>query len=130
MKVHLSIRPWAYIAGRNEDGEEVFGESYSVVATLPSGRRFAHFKAYKTVEPCTDEYGEPNFRHDREAMGKAIALLAKIQAAVNTGRYIAFSSSEYWMETDPEYGSDWYQSSGQEEINRQREKEAEGIYHD
>lgn len=70
-------------------------ESFYVVATDPSGRRFAHFHSWTTEKMSK-----------AEAMASAMNFAYKVSRAQGKGEW--FGPNEHWVEIQPEYGSPAY----------------------
>lgn len=85
----------------------MYAQNWGTVATAPDGKRWVHF--FRTLN-C-------------DAFHK---IHKKIVTETAQGRR---PDPEYWIETDPEYGSVHYQKSGVEEIRAREERDAdEGRY--
>ncbi len=87
-KFSYSLLPMA-VEVMDEDGPRIV-DVYYVTATLPSGRRWVHYHAWKTSL-------------------LAEAYLAKVALRGHRGPTPPLA---YWNEMDPVYGSEYYEKSG------------------
>ena len=102
-----------YHAGYSWDGQSFHAEQYYVVIENDRGRRFSHTATFKgTQRFVCDETGEPCFPDRREeARTEAERLCARVNAALEAGTDL---DPDYWVETDPAYGSEEYIAQGTE----------------
>lgn len=92
-----------------EDGEQVVGCAYYVVAEDCEGRRWAHGRRFVDHVRRYDAEEGAHFwarRAAGEAQAAADRLLARIEAHVDAGGEL---DEDLWVEVDPAYGSVAYQ---------------------
>jgi len=102
-----------YNAGYSCDGRPFIAEQFYVVIENAAGRRFRHTAIFNgTQEVVCPESGESYFSDLRqEASAKAERLVARVNAALQSGQFLA---PTFWEEIDPAYGSDEYVYQGTE----------------
>jgi hypothetical protein len=102
-----------YNAGYSCDGRPFIAEQYYVIIENEAGRRFRHTAIFNgTQEVVCPESGESYFPDLRqEASAKAERLVARVNAALQSGQFLA---PTFWEEIDPAYGSDEYVYQGTE----------------
>jgi hypothetical protein len=102
-----------YNAGYSCDGRPFIAEQYYVIIENAAGRRFRHTAIFNgTQEVVCPESGESYFPDLRqEASAKAERLVARVNAALQSGQFLA---PTFWEEIDPAYGSDEYVYQGTE----------------
>jgi hypothetical protein len=102
-----------YNAGYSCDGRPFIAEQYYVIIENEAGRRFRHTAIFNgTQEVVCSESGESYFPDLRqEASAKAERLVARVNAALQSGQFLA---PTFWEEIDPAYGSDEYVYQGTE----------------
>ena len=102
-----------YNAGYKCDGHPFIAEQYYVIIENAAGRRFRHTTTFNgTQEVVCPESGESYFSDLRqEASAKAERLVARVNAALQAGQFLA---PTFWEEIDPAYGSDEYVYQGTE----------------
>lgn len=100
-----------YNAGYSCDGHPFIAESFYVVVENVRGTRFRHVASFRSTEQLVcEETGETYFTNLRdEASAKADRLAARVNEALVSGKGIDWA---YWVEVDPAYGSEEYQSQG------------------
>jgi len=107
----ISYRSDVYQAGRDEDGEAVYGEVFYVYAELSDGSRYAHHHAFQDTSWVDWDFGDyegdfdgpaGGYKHDGgKAEAAASALAAKVEAAGDI-------DLAYWARLDSAYGSTAY----------------------
>jgi hypothetical protein len=102
-----------YNAGYSCDGRPFIAEQFYVVIENEAGRRFRHTAIFNgTQEVVCPESGDSYFPDLRqEASAKAERLVARVNAALQSGQFLA---PTFWEEIDPAYGSDEYVYQGTE----------------
>jgi len=100
-----------YNAGNSCDGHPFFAESFYVVIENVRGTRFRHVASFRSTQRLIcEETGEAYFNNlHQEASDKAERLAARVNDAFASGKGIDWA---YWVEIDPAYGSEEYQSQG------------------
>jgi hypothetical protein len=98
-------------AGRTADGASFIAEAFYVLIENARGTRFRHVATFRTTEMLVcEETGESYFPDMREeATAKVERLAARVNAALAAGKGVDWA---YWVEVDPAYGSEEYQSQG------------------
>lgn len=96
-------------AGTDECGGDIEALAYYVVAEAPNGRRFAHGDVF--YDGGVKGAGQRSADH----------LLGRIEAAYAAGHEPDWN--QFWIEIDPAYGSEVYQSLDGEKFFRNREIE-------
>lgn len=95
-----------FAAGRNEDGEQVLGHVFIIVAETPDGFRFEldHRFCDNTRQAWeSDEDGSyPYWTCDRDTQARAEAFMARIQAHLDAGGKL---DPAHWTPTQGCYGS-------------------------
>ena len=109
--MEATYRSDVYQAGRDEDGEAVYGEAFYAVVQLADGSRFAHSYTFQDTswvdyefDGADEDYGIGGgyVTNQAEAVAKVEALVAKINASGDI-------NLNHWSPIDPEYGSSAYQ---------------------
>lgn len=91
-----------YEAGRNEDGELVYGHVFIIIAETPDGFRFElDTRISDNTRAVADEDGF-FFTSDHDAQDRALALVAKIQAHLEAGKTL---DANHWTPCQGCYGS-------------------------
>lgn len=100
-------------AGYKCDGHPFIAEQYYVIIENEAGRRYRHTAIFNgTQEVVCPESGDSYFPDLRqEASAKADRLAARVNAALQSGQFLA---PTFWEEIDPAYGSDEYVYQGTE----------------
>lgn len=122
MTIHTGVISDLVCLGRDwEDGEEIFGEVFYVVAEASDGRRWAHdFARCNRTKRYSVEEGIPYWAHDARAEAAVERVAARIAAHVAAGGKL---DPEHWVAIDPAYGSGAYQELDAVGYFRARERE-------
>ena len=107
--------------GLDDDGTDIYGLRYYVVAELAGGTRYAHEHSFLDHIKQFDPEDQVTFYRydDGRAARHANQLLAQIIAATQHGA--APDWLAHWDEVDPSYGSSAYQALDNESFFRNRE---------
>lgn len=111
----LGVVSELFSAGRNEDGEEVLGHIYSVLAEDKTGRRFSHIDYVKdTVRKKCDP--------DESDCGSYWCLVLDAEQQVENKKKSLLLSENMiltdWLEVEPRYGSEAYCQKNQQNTLR------------
>ncbi len=99
MKANIEVSCELANFGRDECGHPYIGEVYFLLATFPDGSRLRHGHKFYGVEVYDTEEGLGFDDIREEALVKAEALCAKVQASTKE------LSSKLWAYAEPVYGS-------------------------
>jgi hypothetical protein len=113
MKKIIDVRTESnlYSAGRDEDGEEIYGESFKVVVEFEGGEAYCHEQAFPTVKLeavwCDDinEMVLGNAINPEEQKAKAERLCARVLRHVEAGGKI---DMDHWTFYRTVYGTQAY----------------------
>ena len=106
--MQIDYRSDVYEAGRDEDGEMVYGEEFYVFAEMEDGTRYRHNHSFNdtvwvNIEDQED-YGVGGF-YDRDKNKAVFEVVALMQKVENTG---IIDIKKYWSRLSPAYGSQAY----------------------
>ena len=100
--LHFEVGEEYHKFGVNEDGRDVIGSRYFILATGERGDRLRHFANFSDIVVHVDEeYGHEWFEPRPEARDNAEQLLARINARGTI-------TPEFWDWNRPAYLSDAY----------------------
>jgi hypothetical protein len=111
MKCEIEVFSDLYVAGRHpEEGTDIIGEVFYVVATEPDGRRYRHERSFPNLHWVKDDELEFGGYYGRLEGELAASKLS--ETVRRAGGPINLNS---WREIDPAYGSEQYQRQGIEQ---------------
>jgi len=105
MEYQVEVGSKLYQAGFTEDGEAFIAESYFVAVEFSDGQRLQHQVTFPgaSYEEDEDGFGYVDVREEAKAKAERLASAVRKSACIN---------KEFWVEVDPSYGSQAYQSQG------------------
>ena len=110
MSLQIDVRDNEFLVGRDEDGCDVYGLAYSVIAINERGERWAHERTFvdrELVRRYDEQDGDEYTVYlTHPAKERAEALAKKIAQHLARGGNI---NLDHWTEIDPMYGSVAYQ---------------------
>lgn len=113
---------------RSEDGEDILGSSFRLIAELPNGQRFEHATvAYSPRSTYGEDEGETRVWQDFAGARAQIAQLQSEMLANGPLSIETILASPEWHEIDPAYGSEAYQEQGIEFLRMQQERRSSGM---
>lgn len=111
MALEISAVSDLFNYGMTEDGEAFIAERFYIMAEADNGQRWVHTARFDSV---VKSYGDEDCDgmvffedHRQEASDKAEALAVRIRLFMNAGGKL---DPMHWIESDPRYGSDAYQT--------------------
>jgi hypothetical protein len=111
MICEIEVRSDLFVAGRHpEEGTDIIGEMFYVIATEPSGKRYRHERGFPNLTYIKDAECEFGGYH-----GSAPGELQANKLAATVRRAGGPINLRSWRETQPEYGSVAYQRGGWEQ---------------
>lgn len=135
----LSIHEEVFSFGRSwEDGEEVIGTAFQLVAEGTHGERYYHDRTFRVTHSCSQSHDFPEdgiceeqaaqeFHRESEAQAAAEKLLARVVEAQNAQTWAGPVNNPHWGEGQPCYGSEAYEAGGWEALNAEQEANEEGF---
>lgn len=114
------VRDELFFTGElTEDGEKLLGKRWIVLVKEPNGRTFAnnHFFLLRNHFGGVLGFLDLNHVHEEHIERSESRAQKLVDRIVEAGCI----NMKHWHEIDPEYGSEYYISSGQDLINRDRE---------
>ena len=117
------VRPEVYHAGLDEFGTPFHAVRYVIVAELPSGARWVHYRGFNGCQRWTHpDDGFDVFEDIRpSALAQARRLINRIRPHLRAGGRLDMSC---WHEAAPAYGSEAYIRTGQSRIDALAERAA------
>ena len=118
--VRVYVRSELYHAGITEDGAPFHAERYCVIAELPSGARWQHYRTFNGCRRWQHPEGYYVFEDARaEALLRARRLINRARRHLRAGGGLDLTC---WHDIPAAYGSEAYIRAGQSEIDALTER--------